>query len=1144
MALNDTLVVPVEVAAFAVNPQVRDTDDSYVMHRWTAEFLTFGSRNTLPEPPPFSDPEPWRDRPERLGAYVMWQLPSGLARGRETEDGVGDFPLVPNRWLVTRRWDGGVRSWLVESDHIGETGTVSSLDPHAATATPTRMGRKHELTASSPWREPDDRREPFLTALGPGLLTFSVFQPYNTDVFSVHDTLEDVTGDARVSYRVIGWYAQEESDILRGDGEFRDIMDELEWILPPGYGTPGRSLYAGSVLGVDWKPAGGIPDSDNPPHPDRVACGIGNSTAEASAAVEEQYGGTGALGADDTRLFKAFALGCLEDLDRTDGDLFPERAAHRSGFGPAPGGFAWRVVDRGDPGSAPALSAAEAAREREAEAGIVAGLNSKQRELDAEERKLKDARQYLFHLWALSKLREKPEFFTAQIADKLNPDVAGSPAETVVDLTAQVTALRAGLPWSMDQDELSARAREYAAAEGMRTTRVLQRVPLDPYEESTDPVLLLRGAHLHAPLDRDSLLPCRTEERLVTAVGPITELTVAEDVARVNTAGLPSLVPRLLAEFFILDRALAQDLDLGGAEGALPEYGTGPWRQPWLPLYLMWKADYVAIPFQEADGTENWSFDGNRYRWTGKGTITHRIPASGRQILTPTSGHQLEGRLAAYANDRTDLDKEMIPSLRRQLRSTDELSQRLDGFSAQIGQRLTGSGLRPDGVLGTLIADGDGGIPRPGNFPEEDWEGGEWEDSDFQELRSGHLEFTRLAVVDRFGRAVNLIDNPLHFDYARPKTFVPDKEVGEIEQDRFAQLSPRLLQPGRLAFHFVDGRTGQEVDVTAGANPVCAWLIDNRLDKSIACYGPEGAALGDIRVVIGESGQREVDWNPLPGSSVFELDDLAAVSPHAHGLLAGVRRQGPEGFEALRGYLSDALTAIDPDGPDDSSLAYFFGRPIALVRAELALELCGPVRKDVHWKTIFEQRTPELGGYRWPVRLGEQGQIDDGLLGYVYGDDYDHIETTLDTNEDGYLRSIGTGKRLKLSFDGPSAAVTLLLDSRAAVHATTDILPVGSVFVPQEFTDTALAAMAVAFRAGPLLAPVETDSSGADTLLAPHPASAGGTWSWAERDGDNWPSSPMSAPDPAVWPQGTRPRIRTGFVVLEDAAGASREGAG
>ncbi|GLZ37937.1 hypothetical protein [Actinokineospora sp. NBRC 105648] len=1141
MAQNDIMVVPVEVAAFAVNRKVRDTDDTYVMHRWQASFLTF-ARNAPPEPAPFGNLEQWRDDPDRLGAYVMWQLPEGLSRGSETEDGVGNFPLVPNRWLVTRRWDGGVRSWLVESDHIGDDGTVSALDPDAPTATPTLLGRKHDLTATSPWREPADRREPFLTALGPGLLSFSAYQPYNTNVFSIHDTLEDVTTDARVSYRVIGWYAQEDSDILQSKGEFGELMDELEWILPSGNGTPRRSLYAGSVLGIDWKPDGPVPESDNP-RPEEVVVAIGNSTAEASAALEDQYGGAGALDGEAARLFKAFTLGALDELERGDGDLLVERTAHHSGFGPTPGGFAWRVVDRGTPADDGALSAAEIARERRAEADIIATLNTRQRELDAEERKLRDAQEHLFHLWSLNTRRFKPEFFAARISGKLDSDVEGSPAHRVATLTSRVAELRAELPWSLDQDELATRARAYAVRQGMRESRVLQRVPLEPFEESSDPVVLLRGANLHAPLSRDTLLPCRVADRLVKAVGPINEATVAGDVALVNTSGLVPLVPKLLAEFFILDRALAQGLDLGTSQGALPEYGTQPWRQPWQPMYLTWSANYVAIPFQEPDGTENWYFDRERYRWTGGGTVDHRIAVAGRQVLTPTSGHQLEGRLAAYANGRNDLDQQMIRSLRSRLRETDELSQRLDGLSAQIGQRLTGSGLRPGGALGALIADGDQGIPRPGNFPDED-EDEEWEDSDFQELRSGQVEFTRLAVVDRFGRAVNLIDNPRHFDFARPRTFVPDEQVGEIEQDRFAQLSPRLLQPGRLAFHFLDGRTGEEIDVTAGTNPVCAWLIHNRLDQSIACYAPEGAALGDVRVLVGEGGRDEVTWNPLPDSPVLDLDDLAAVSPHAHRFLAGVRGQGPAGFDALRQYLDDALAAIDPDGPDDTSLVCFFGRPIALVRAELGLELCGPARRDVHWRTIFDQPEPELLGYRWRVRLGEAAQIDDGLIGYVRGDDYDHIETALDTADDGYLRSIGNGERLKLTFDGPRAVVTMLLDTRAAVHATTDILPVGKVFVPQEFTDRALATMSVAFRAGPLLAAVEPDPSGPDAVLAPRPATATGTWSWAEPDGATWPRSPLTTPDPATWPQGTRPRVRTGFMMLDDAAGASREGSG
>ncbi|MEU4746982.1 hypothetical protein AB0G02_41895, partial [Actinosynnema sp. NPDC023658] len=88
MARNDTLVVPVEVSAFAVNPQVRDGDDTYLIHRWPASFLAF-SRNTPAEPSPFDGMETWRGDPEHLGTYVMWELPAGLKRGRETDDNIG-----------------------------------------------------------------------------------------------------------------------------------------------------------------------------------------------------------------------------------------------------------------------------------------------------------------------------------------------------------------------------------------------------------------------------------------------------------------------------------------------------------------------------------------------------------------------------------------------------------------------------------------------------------------------------------------------------------------------------------------------------------------------------------------------------------------------------------------------------------------------------------------------------------------------------------------------------------------------------------------------------------------------------------------------------------------------------------------------
>jgi hypothetical protein len=1142
---NDTLVVPVEVAAFAVNAQTRDTDGSYVMQRWIANFVPFVNDNAAPEPAPFAGTQMWTGDSSRLGVYLQWQLPEGLCQGRQDEESgeIGDFPLVPNRWLVVRRSRAGVRSWIVQSDYLDKReGTVSYLDPTAATATATKIGRRVELTGDTAWREPVDAPAPFLTAIGPGLLTFCVYQPYNTNVFSLHDTLEDITGDDRLSYWVAGWYADPAGDILTSDDDFQELLRDLEWSLAPGMGSPRRSLYTGSALGVDWRPDGGIPESDSP-LASSIAVAIGNSVGEAAAVMQEQAGGSGALSAEDTRRYAAFTLGVLEDFARPDGGLFLERAAHDSGFGPAPGGHSWRVVDRDTDAARSALNPADRARAARLAQDVTAELNRKQRDLDALERQLYGAQQHLYVLWALSQQKKQPDIFTSRIQRELDPANTRGAAGRTAALAAQVVEARTEIPWSTREEELATKARAYADRCGLHSGQVLQRVPDEPFEQSADPVLLLQGAKLNAPMTRGSKLPCRVEESLVTRIGSITAATVAADVAKVNTTGLPAPLPGPATEFFILDEALKAGVSLDDVDGRLPEHGTEPWRQPWQPLHLLWEAEYTAIPFQE-DGADLWTFDGNRYRWDGQGTLPVPRTVRGRQILTPTSGYDQEGQIEHYAAGRVDLPERLLRQLRRETRELDQLSQRLDGLSTAIGQRVAGGSAIPTGELGVLIAGGTGPVPDPGGQPVNDWD--DWDDVDlvaFQELRSGHLMFTKLSVVDRFGRAVNLIDNPLHFNrLIKPASMTPDHAVGEIQTDRYAELGPRLLQPARLRFDFLSATDDQDVDLTPGATPVCAWLLHNRLDRSLACYAPDGQALGDLRTVLAETGEQIVTWTALPHSPVRELGELEALSPHAHHLLTAIQQRGPALLDAVRTQLDDTLATIDPDGPEDQSLAFLLGRPLALVRARLDLQLHGPARTDVSWRKAIAPPEPDMPGYQWTVRLGEALQTDDGLIGYVLHEDYDHLETVLSPRGDhgGYLRAIDRGERLKLAFEGnTSAAVTLLLDPRAPVHATTDVLPVGSVMVPPQYTEAALAAMAVNFRTGPLL--VATTEDGAATM--PQPSTATGTWSWTERYGADWAQLPITVPDPASLPIGEHPQIRTGFLVLEDAAHATTRNA-
>ncbi len=1185
MPADDALVVPVEVAALAVNRSVRDAGGDFVIQRWSANFRQTELRNVSPEPPPFSTNETWTDNPDVLGVYLQWQLPEGLATGRHDEqEGIGDFPLVPNRWLVVRHTGvaADAAAWVVHSDYLDPNqGTVSYLDPVSDHLKSTKIGRRHLLTPAAPWTEPSSKPAPFLTAVGPGLPAFAVFQPYNENVFSLHDRLErpavlddegnPVTiGDtATISYLVAGWYAEAGSDILAGPGDLKDfdeLLRRLKWSRPSGSGVLSRSVYTGTALGIGWNLGGVAPESECP-GPDEVTVSIGNSTAEAITALTDQADGPGSLSADEARVFRAFTFGALDALNRADGDELIERNAHQQGFIPSPGGYTWRMVDRTEAGEPPPGSPAWQAAETDREDALVAGLNGAQRDHDASERNLAAARERLYHLWWLSQQSKTPEGFDGAVAGELDPggtpgdpDYPASPdtaAGQAAVLDSKVTGLRAQIPWGTTPEELAVSAAEHVQQAGLRSTLWLSRVPADPYEQHADPVVALHGAKLSAPLTRSDDLPCRVQAEFVTAAGDgsrqVTAAMVAADAARTNLASLPGAMPGALTEFLILDRTVRSGIALEQAAGVLPEYGTGAWRQPWQPLYLQWQAEYFALPFEESGGARNWEFAYNnartRYHYRYLGTadvdLDHPLTASGRQYLAPSAGHDQAGRIAEFTQHRGGLPAEVISSLREEARWEDILSQRLDGLSATVGQRSALPNVAAsNGALAGLIGDGDLLAPDPGEQPEDAWD--EWPPSRFQELRSGQLAFTRLSVIDRFGRAVNLINNPQHFNPVIPPDMVPGHPVGVDEPDRVIELAPRLLQPARLRFAFLSASADEDVEVTPGTSPVCAWLLHNRLDASLACYGADGTALGELRTIVGASGTPEVEWTPLPGSPVAVLSELEPVSLHAYRLLKAISDKGPQTFEAVRKTMDDALCDIEADGPGSDGLSFLLGRPLALLRARLDLELAGPAHTDVSWQNVLSPPDPRMPGYEWIVRLGEPEQPDDGLVGYVLDDDYEHLETVTEPvgPDTDYLRLIGNGSRLKLAFSGDSQAiVTLLADPYAPVHAVTDILPTMTLTIPEQFVTEPIARMAVCFRAGPLLAQTRElpgeDGKPVELAVMPQPATAVGAWSWTEPAGPGWRDLPIVPGDPSGIPAGES-QLRSGFLVLHDGASNAR----
>ncbi|MEU1310558.1 hypothetical protein ABZ419_16905 [Streptomyces cinnamoneus] len=1197
MPSTSPLIVPVQVDALLVNRRVRANE---TWRRWYPDFERLNERRP-PEPDPFQASA--ADKPDH-GIHLQWLVPDALRRGsQDGPAGKVTFPFVPNRWLVVRYsrpadQPGRVPSavgWVVDSDYLDDAdGTSAFLDPWAEQLEPAWIGRTHDL-AEGAWTEPGGRR-PFLTAVGPGLPTFSAFQPYNENVFSLHDPLTGVDGPSLLSYLVVGWYSDPSWDVLAAPpgGDVRELLRSLRWSTTDGAFRPTRSVYAGSALGLSWDFDGERPPSDKPELVDpvnEIEVAVGHIVTDAETALHP----AALADPEAARLWEAFSYDLLDVLDE-DGDAALDQAMRRTWFGAEQGGYTWRIVDRppADGSPQPRLAPQQADDERQ----WLAELNVLQAEHDAASREVAHLQRRLYGLWWLRGRPARPgPAWDEACRVQLDPDGDGTVARQARNALAVLFGeggLRSRIPWGDTAEELAAQVDAYAAGHGLAPGRELQRCAEPAFHSTPDPTVIVRGAKLDRPLTDEKALACRTAAEAVTQVRLHGELTPPPaDPPAPDVTGLPepASLDALLGEFFLLDLAAATPGDEAGRT-ALDEALAHPcanvtgtvarwmrqWRQPWSPLHLIWKMNCHPTPYR-TDGRDNWKFEESRYHWQGSGAEQPAV-LTGRAMLNPLPGFNTRARLAQHADTHPHAPVDKLRELRSRAEDWDLLSQRIDGVNDWLAQHTTSTNIVPVDALADLVDNSTSRVslsevPEPGPASGSDRE--------FRPVRAAQLAFDQLHVVDRFGRSLAVIspDNAASFPISCATSVTPDIPVNPENPYRFVQLPPRLLQPARLRFDFVSGRDDHHrVDVeagpreAAGETPVCGWLVANRLSRSLLVHAPDGTALGEIRVALDTAHRQLADWDPLPGSPYPDLGPdtgsgraFATDLPHLYGFVTELLAGGPDAFAALLETVDASMSATAP-GEDDDSLAALVGRPMALLRARLKFELNGPPMTSSSWEDVIKQPAPEpeFTGYLWNVRLGARDILSDGLAGFFLGSDYTRLHTVPAVESgadgpgytvpiDGHEITIPACPPVPLTRAREEAAawVTLLADPWAAVHAVTDILPVGRLLLPPTWVREPLARMKLSFRMGPLLAGTRmaADEQGGtpiEHLVVPGPSGWRGTWEWAEpaaaggtapaRDA-GWATYPLTAPDPALALTDTTPAARTGFLRLSGALGDS-----
>jgi hypothetical protein len=537
--------------------------------------------------------------------------------------------------------------------------------------------------------------------------------------------------------------------------------------------------------------------------------------------------------------------------------------------------------------------------------------------------------------------------------------------------------------------------------------------------------------------------------------------------------------------------------------------GVTTWAQPWIPMWLEWEVTIEGLDPQMLDAWTLGAVDLDRASVTIDGDSA---VLRGRAHLTTGAAATLHDAITDYLKAEDALDAVSAglvdENTENALRVLDEAVSNLDVVTATL------DGIRTK-LLGLPVSDGlrrpsDGTTvsnPAPINPP--------------RSLVAGVVTLTRARLLDAFGRTLEV---PLT-TVATPSRATDDQRPGVLS------LTPRLLRPARWQFRLVEASTpvgaeGSEarvdqIEADLQINPVSGFLLPDHLDESLEVFGVDGSPIGELlheavsggvmwEIAAGREGP--ADSGPLYGLTPAQMP----LGRFATGLVAAdaVRRKGApiDPDTPQESALSSLLRAIDTTlwtidtfaALGSEHVAGLVGRPIAVVRAQLRLELRPPVDIDLsdpQHASEWADAEREAARYAFPVRIGELTRSDDGVLGFFVDDDYAQFHlvdkviagSATDAGRSrGQLGLIGgvTGVPAKKPFPpgyivgtddadtlllhiGQTVTLTLFMHPAGKAYLTSGILPREAIGLARDWVGPGLAAIAPSLRTGPVL--VETD---------------------------------------------------------------------
>lgn len=1087
------------------------------------------------------------------GTHLHWVLPKALCKPKPDSEA---YIAVPNIWIVRRIIEGKQEKyWLVESNYISkeldESVTFSPVtipfhdDDHSNKTQPFRFMGQQMLSTKVPsdWNSARTQKEDYLTEItavgynpqkgtkGFAEPTFAAFYPNSSSVFGLYDA-ETIETSIDATYEVIGLYADLKTDYLRQfvqhfkdkDGFKEAFKQTFQGELVEDKDIDLNQLYHLTLFGKTK------PRSAHQPDISQIKIAIGNTGTEAlSAYLADQLEG------DKKQLEELLESvqfsAKLQNKTLDIGAKFLE-ARHDKGFKAVEGGSLWQIkLEHTKTPTAATQNDTSVANLTLpiAIADLLNQVNLLQSSYEKEQRAIHHLRRQFFADWYKYMICAYPPIDSKMIFPDQDELVQYIQQANIAPLEEKIKALGQVQINKDEQGKLTActytGTSESIAAQLCNKLEELRNA-LENFNTSLQTASTKKLALRTVAAPRYWL----PNDPVVLFAESFTEMATLQNPRYSDTELKTCYIIEGLdtTQYFNLEAAIK--LRQQDAFNKIEDTGNSVGNAIWNPFMLEWEVAFspsFAETGAKTEGSDYPSTHVQSHYQLAETALDFNIKDSyteqrvhiysGSTILSPYAAIHLDKSIEQFLQKNTSEEEQttssdsIIKTLRQaktKVKQTHVLSQSLGGFHEALLMRHQTRQLDIADPLGfpeyqafaekvaPLIGKANQTAPMPL--------------ANFNPIRSGKLKVFQLRLIDAFGLTV---------DFKEP-TIISSETFPETNNE--IHLKPRLAQAARLNLRFISANSElEEMNTHSASSPVCGWLMPNHLDKSIMFYDQDGSSLGAF------TPNKSHPWIPAPhANQVTFIDSITNPTLRKVARFLLDRQVENKPTETSSNFLTAFMEALDsaeqniaPENfAEHQELAVLIGRPIAVLRVKINLELASPPATDQSWLQL--QR--EIQGYgrsdkqftkvKFPIRIGEYQQLNDGVIGYWLENQQGQLLSTYysaeaSPNDHPNIKTYQSGNEpmniLHAIADEP-LYLTMLVNPRGAIHATTGILPVKSIALPKDQYQMALQRMNITFLTAPVL-------SKTHQLNISLPQEEGYEWAWLEKNADrSWELIPQT----------------------------------